>query len=225
MLWQSYASERRNMRELLFKSGIQAPPFAERPLLKAAIQHLPGADDLYNDINETYLIHGTGPDVIPSIVSAGVNERFTSAALFGKGSYFAEDAAKTDQYVRGDAVLGAYPSLHIKLFPTGGEYDFPDYPYKCYYILLCRMVMGYVVSVKCVNAKRKEMYNLDFPQAEIFATADERELAPIPGITNPPIFYHTLVAERGGAITRFREICQFHSDRVYPEYLVAYSRK
>lgn len=225
LLWRNYAVERRNMREILTKRGIVAPPFEERELLKAALQHLPGHKSMYKDVNETYLIHGTGPDVILSIGTNGVNERFTSAALFGKGSYFAEDAAKNDQYCRGDAVLGGYPELHRRLFPTGGEYNFPEYPYKVYYVILCRMLMGYVVRVKCVNAKRKEMYNIDFPEAPIFATSDERELAAIPSITNPPIFYHTLVAERGGAIARFREICQFHSSRVYPEYLIAYSRK
>jgi len=225
LLWQGYAVERKNMREAFARRGIDVPKFEERLKLKQAIAHFPGANGLYKDINETYLIHGTGPDVILSIATGGVNERFTNAAMFGKGSYFAEDVAKNDQYCRGDAVLGAHPELHRRLFPTGGEYEFPVYPYKGYYIILCRILMGYTVRVKCINAKRKEMYNMDFPEATIFATSDERELAAIPGIDNPPLFYSSLVAERGGAIARFREVCMFHSARVYPEYLMCYSRK
>jgi len=225
LLWRNYAVERKQMRDTLSKRGIVAPPFRSRPVLEAALKNLPGYRTMYRDINETYLIHGTGPDVILSIATNGVNERFTSAALFGKGSYYAEDSAKNDQYCRGDAVLGGHPDLHKKLFPTGGEYSFPEYPYKCYYLVLCRMLMGYIVRVKCVCSFPKKMYNIDFPDAKIFSTDEETELSPIAGLKDPPIFYHTLLAEKGGALLRFREICQFHSVRVYPEYLMCYSRK
>jgi len=225
LLWRNYAVERKNIRETLVRRGIRAPKFIQRPKLEQAISHLPGANNLYKDINETYLIHGTGPDVILSIATSGTNERFTSAALFGKGAYFAEDSAKNDQYCRGDAILGAHPVLHGRLFPTHGEYAFPEYPYKCYYLIFCRILLGYMVRVRCDDAKNKVMSNIDFPEFPVFASSDERELSTIPGIENPSIIYHCLVAEKGGAIARFREICQFHSARVYPEYLMSYSRK
>eukprot|EP00397_Hematodinium_sp_SG-2012_P005877 GEMP01005901.1.p1 GENE.GEMP01005901.1~~GEMP01005901.1.p1 ORF type:complete len:979 (+),score=286.66 GEMP01005901.1:297-3233(+) len=225
LLWRNYSVERRNMREMFQRRGIKPPHFQLRENLYKTIAKTPGFDSLYKDCNETYLIHGTGPDVLLSICTSGVNERFTNAALFGKGSYFAEDSAKNDQYVQGDSVLGGHPELHKRLFPTGGEYTFPEYPYKSYYIILCRVLVGFAVRVHCVNAKRKEMYNIDNKGSAIFATPDERELATIPGINNPPLNYHCLVAEKGGAIVRFREFCQFHSSRVYPEYLICYTRK
>eukprot|EP00397_Hematodinium_sp_SG-2012_P005639 GEMP01005661.1.p1 GENE.GEMP01005661.1~~GEMP01005661.1.p1 ORF type:complete len:1017 (+),score=181.47 GEMP01005661.1:177-3227(+) len=225
LLWQNYATERRSIRKILGERNVKCPPFQIRENFGRALAHLPGAELLYRDINEVYLLHGTGPDIVLSISTYGINERFTTVALFGKGSYFAEDSGKNDQYVRGDSTLGAYPELHRRLFPIGGDYSFPEYPYKGYYLVLCRIVLGYAVRVKCSNAQRKEMVNIDNEAGPIFATADQRELAPIPGIDNPPIFYHSLVAERGAAILRFREMVQFHSARIYPEYLICYTRK
>jgi len=225
LLWRNFAVERRNLKESLGRRGIKCPEFEARPNLEKAISHFPGGSAIQKEVNETYLLHGTGPDVVLSIASNGINERFTNVALFGKGSYFAEDAGKTDQYVRGDGVLGQHPELHRRLFPNGGEYNFPEYPYKAYYLFLCRVIMGYMVRVRCTNTKKKEMFNIDNEGGPIFATADQRELAAIPGIENPPILYHSLVAEKGAAIVRFREMVQFHSARVYPEYLICFTRK
>eukprot|EP00397_Hematodinium_sp_SG-2012_P000721 GEMP01000722.1.p1 GENE.GEMP01000722.1~~GEMP01000722.1.p1 ORF type:complete len:1036 (+),score=254.44 GEMP01000722.1:216-3323(+) len=223
-LWRNYAVERGNIKSTITRRGLKIPKFALRDGLNDVLQKLPGFSQLFTECNETYLIHGTGPENILSITTNGVNERFTSAALFGKGSYFAEDIAKNDQYVRGDPVLGGYPELHRRLFPHGGEYGFPEYPYKAYYVALCRVVMGYPVRVFCMNAKKKQMRNIDFEGSPIFATTDERELASIPNV-EPLMQYHSLVAEKGGDIIRFREMCQFHSARVYPEYLICYTRK
>jgi len=183
---------------------------------------------MYRDVNETYLLHGTSPGVILSIVTAGVNERFTTVALFGKGSYFAEDSAKVDQYVQGDSVLGSNPELHRELFPKGGEFNFPVYPLKAYYIFVCRYVAGFHVSVRSDHGKGGKgniFTNLTDRRADIWVNDDKRELGMIPGIGNPPFAYHSLLAELGGTILRFREFCQFHSTRIYPEYLVCYCRK
>ena len=50
-----------------------------------------------------------------------------------------------------------------------------------------------------------------------------RELAAIPGVA-PPTSYHSLVAELGKDIVRYREFVLFHGDYVCPEYLIAYHR-
>ena len=42
---------------------------------------------------------------------------------------------------------------------------------------------------------------------------------------SPAVNHHSLLAETGGRIQRFREFIVFHGDRVYPEYLVAYHRR
>jgi hypothetical protein len=50
-----------------------------------------------------------------------------------------------------------------------------------------------------------------------------RELAQVPGVT-PPVHYHSLVAERGAVITRFREFVIFHDENIYPEFVLGYQR-
>ena len=50
-----------------------------------------------------------------------------------------------------------------------------------------------------------------------------RELAAVPGVS-PPVHHHSLLAEMGGAIGRYREFIVFHSEYIYPEYLLAYQR-
>ena len=50
-----------------------------------------------------------------------------------------------------------------------------------------------------------------------------RELANIPNVT-PPKNYHSLIAELGTTIVRYREFILFHGEQVCPEYLLAYHR-
>ena len=57
----------------------------------------------------------------------------------------------------------------------------------------------------------------------LWATNLRRDLAEVKGATTPTN-YHSLLAELGVSIARFREIVVFHGTRIYPEYLIAYSR-
>lgn len=50
-----------------------------------------------------------------------------------------------------------------------------------------------------------------------------RELAPIPNV-QPPIPYHSLIAEKGRGLVRYREFILFHGEYVLPEFLLAYHR-
>ena len=60
------------------------------------------APTLAKEANETMLLHGTSPEKLLSLLSNGLNERFSGSnagTAFGDGIYLAEDAGKTDQYV------------------------------------------------------------------------------------------------------------------------------
>ena len=60
---------------------------------------------LAKEVNETMLLHGTAPDRLLSLLSNGLNERFSGSSAgtaFGDGIYLAEDSGKTDQYVTMD---------------------------------------------------------------------------------------------------------------------------
>ena len=50
-----------------------------------------------------------------------------------------------------------------------------------------------------------------------------RELSPVPGVM-PPIFHHSLIAELGEEIVRYREFVLFHSEYVHIDYVIAYHR-
>jgi hypothetical protein len=57
----------------------------------------------------------------------------------------------------------------------------------------------------------------------LHARKHRKELAEIAG-AQQKVPHHSLLAELGTAIVRFREIIVFNGARVYPEYLIAYSR-
>jgi hypothetical protein len=173
-----------------------------------ATRQLPGADSLDRTVNEVYLAHGTKPDTLLSVITGGLNERF-SGGLFGQGTYFAEDIAKNDQYVTQDTKLGDHKELHELL------YDRVRHPGKIFYVFLCRVAFGHFCRTKDANT------NMD-TGAGLWSSA-QRELAAIPG-TAPSELHHGLLSEVGGTIQRYREFITFHGDRIYPEYLLAYHR-
>jgi outer membrane protein assembly factor BamB len=68
----------------------------------AAVAALSESKALRPEVNEQLLLHGTSPDVLFSLLSNGLNERFSgtnAGTKFGDGIYFAEDVGKSDQYV------------------------------------------------------------------------------------------------------------------------------
>ena len=55
--------------------------------------------DIFHEINESYLFHGTRPEAEDNIVRKGLNPLFGSDnAMFGRGIYSAESPTKADQY-------------------------------------------------------------------------------------------------------------------------------
>ena len=174
---------------------------------------LPGVLD--DDVCEQWLLHGTKKDNLLDILSNGTNERY-SGGLFGNGTYLAEDAGKTDQYVGVDSKYDRSLPLHKRLY---AEVRHPD---SVFYVLVCRVALGHYVRTQ--GAARENPKSMDgAPHAVFAAPTNTRELVAVPS-TQPPVHYHALVAECGKAIARFREFVVFHSEYVYPEYVVAYQR-
>jgi len=50
-----------------------------------------------------------------------------------------------------------------------------------------------------------------------------RELSAVPGVM-PPIFHHSLIAELGKDLMRYREFVLFNSNYVHIDYVIAYHR-
>mmetsp|Transcript_17426 Transcript_17426/g.44614 ORF Transcript_17426/g.44614 Transcript_17426/m.44614 type:complete len:106 (-) Transcript_17426:138-455(-) len=94
------------------------------------------------------------------------------------------------------------------------------HPGNVFYILVCRVALGQHVRTQESGSHAKSM---DPPCAgsSVFPIS-YRELATVPGVS-PSIHYHSLLADVSPP-KRYREFITFHSERIYPEYLVAYQR-
>ena len=212
-LWGKYAMERENIKSMEMKAlrevGVSTPPVDIRGEFQLMAQALPA--ELDAGINEVFLTHGSKPESVLEILGGGLNERF-SGGLFGAGTYFAEDITKNDQYCTYDEAHGAHPELHKLLYDDTGLV----HPGRVLYVFVCRVILGHRIRTKDGQT------DLDSPGRSIWSS-QSRELAVIEG-SNPPVIHHSLLAELGQKIVRFREFVVFHGDRIYPEYLIAYTR-
>jgi hypothetical protein len=166
--------------------------------------------------NEAILLHGTSPERLLELLSTGLNERYSgtnAGTAFGDGIYLAEDVGKTDQYVGADSAYDPSNDLHKRLYGRTVRH-----PGDVFYVLVVRAALGYPVRTQQVGPKATSMENLTpiFPKSF-------RELLPVQGVT-PPIVHHSLIAELGPAIARYREFVLFHSEYVHIDYVIAYHR-
>mmetsp|Transcript_132031 Transcript_132031/g.422482 ORF Transcript_132031/g.422482 Transcript_132031/m.422482 type:complete len:479 (+) Transcript_132031:61-1497(+) len=186
-----------------------------RPAWHDATSALPPALDVAN--NEALLVHGTLNTWILTILADGFNERLSYHGLFGRGSYLAEDPGKVDQYTDEDREYAGPEAplheLHKRLYPQGRSH-----PSSVRYMFICRVVLGHAIR------SRDGFMSLDHQaDFDVDCNGEERELAEIPGVS-PRARFHAWVVETGGAVERCQEVVQFHADRIFPEYLLAYRR-
>jgi len=171
-------------------------------------------DELDREVNEKLLLHGTKPEFAFDILNNALDEHFSSLnGMFGPGIYLAEMVEKIDQYTTVDAnPTPSLKQLHELLYPRH------DHPGDVHYAFVCQAVLG-------VPVRTKDGVNGLAPhQGEVFrAGIDRRELAIMRGATHGTS-YHSLVAELGVSLARFREFMLFHGDRVKIKYVVAYQR-
>lgn len=163
-------------------------------------------------VNEKFLLHGTKPESVLTIIHNGLSERF-SGGLFGCGVYMAEDE-KIDQYCTpDDGTSAGLDSLHEHIFTDSVKHPGVD----LFYCFVVRVVLGIAVHTE------DGATNKNPPGQALFASSAKRELTQIPDST-PAIPYHSLIGESGGA-SDHREILTFNGDRTVLEYLLAYSRE
>ena len=215
-LWDKYMSGVQEVgtdMERIQQAGVK--PAGGAPVMTGGVaSSLPG--QMRANVNEVFLMHGTVPHVVLQIISKGMNERFAGAAagtMFGQGSYLAEDAGKCDQYTMMDLQHDGASDLHKRLYSPSAPH-----PGKVFYILVCRVARGYHVRTE-TNSRPFKSADTGQP---IFPV-NERELSPVKGISAPNILHHSLLADVIH-IMRYREFLVFHSDYIYPEYLLAYQR-
>ena len=201
-------------------------------------------DAVRREINEAYLLHGLPKEHLDKVLfeDSGLDPIYSRGSgrdLFGEGVYMAEDVEKADQYTDGysgpDKQHGAagLEALHRHLYPSAADHPGPEGGGVCY-MLVCRAVRGYAIRTRGrSHANREQCVAIDDGTSETgFCFHDEtrKELIHMPKRTNLDgssairFPYHSLVAELGDTIGRFREFVVFHREYVYPEYVVAYRR-
>ncbi|CAE8650392.1 unnamed protein product, partial [Polarella glacialis] len=250
-LWRKFAAERSSLKELQATRLSKMPRVKVRQNLVQATQDLPLS--VLKEVNEVHLLHGTKPETVLNILNDGLNERY-SGGIFGSGSYLAEamaghdiislrlagfsilvvwsmspirqigpkghdhpvNQAKSDQYTtvdRTSSVDSTFQDLQKCLY--GRDASRPN---EVFYIVVCRALLGWFVRTSDGTT------SLDHNGLGIWATRDKRELSSVPKL-KPPVTFHSLQAETGGIVARHREYILTHSERIYPEYLIAYSRQ
>ena len=95
-LFAKYRAEQDSVRvslDYLRRLGIGlSNPFLAQQLTEATGKlHNVSLD---SQINEVYLLHGTTVEPLKDILESGLSAKHCTGGLFGKGIYFAEDAAK-----------------------------------------------------------------------------------------------------------------------------------
>jgi serine/threonine protein kinase len=217
VLWEKYMVNVQGVMldmKRIQQGGVTAAGGAP-PLTRGAADALPGHTRA--DVNEAFLMHGTSAGVLFNILSTGLNERFAgtaAGAVYGEGSYLAEDAGKNDQYTKVDSQYDGSSELHKRLYAHGARH----HPGKVFYILVCRVALGHHVRTKQAgrDATSTDTGRRVFP-------ISFRELDTVAGIS-PPVHHHSLLADNLDGGARYREYIVFHSEYIYPEYLLAYHR-
>ena len=172
-----------------------------------------GGDPLDSRSGEAFLLHGTEPQHLHSILFEGLDPTIAANGLFGRGTYFAESAGKIDQYATVDHKFqsdGPLAELHEKLYGIATKH-----PGRVRYALVCRVALGQPAVTKDGQTRLED-------GAALFSDGEARAaLAPLAGGVPP----QSLRAETGERIQRFREYVVSSPDQILVEYLVAYQRK
>ena len=176
-------------------------PLSERHA--AASSQLPGPD-LDRGVGETRLLHGTKPQHLHCILYEGLDPEKAANGLFGRGTYFAEDAGKIDQYAAVDVRFekeGELAELHRKL------YKGVKHPKNVHYALITRVLLG--ASVHTQDG-RTQLLGGASSSSSLFASAEKSVLATHAELAEKP---DSLIAEVGEVAQHFREVVVFNSDR------------
>lgn len=234
-LYAEYASKKNSLRGVM--KGLQTRGFREpRVNLKAplqeAMQHLE-PESFDETVREVLVLHGTRYDILSRILHEGFNPNLAGihGAMFGKGTYAAEDPEKADQYTTPGKLPEAWPR------PAGESGE------ALHYIIGVRAMLGYSLTTEkdhvCLKNRPlfvgpdiQDVRPEDRLPAHIkrYDRGEMRELRmmdAVPGVDlSERPFYHSLIAQpsRDGWIHRHREFVFFHGERLYPEYVIAYRR-
>ena len=196
-----------------FRDQLRASTRTElRPAHAAAVEALvaAGARRPLASANEVILLHGTQPEVVLEILKGSLDPNMGRGGYFGRGTYFAEDPVKINQYVtadlRDDSLL--YEKLYTKddIVPAG----------TIHFALVAYAALG-----DCPTTRDGRV---DAAGAQLFTERavpdDYHDCCSLRGGA------HALVAEAGAdcKVKRHREVVVFEKNAINIAFLVAFRR-
>jgi hypothetical protein len=111
-LWEVYTARRAAIRRQLHPLGRSVPSIGVKS--SAPWQR---SLALQGAVNESYLFHGTKPELLATIQEHGFDERVGAlGGMFGAGVYFAEASSKSDQYCTTEDSSGNESSYRFYMF-------------------------------------------------------------------------------------------------------------
>ncbi|CAL1527166.1 unnamed protein product [Lymnaea stagnalis] len=159
-------------------------------------------DQLYHEVNEHYLFHGTKSNLIDALTQHGPDPKLCTNAMLGSGVYLAEASIKSDQY--------ADPKNNRS--PAGEELK----------MLLMRVLLGntYVINRDHPRVQRGQGFTpLKRPpcaqcQSDVCSDVGHHHCD---SVTLDSVLTDTRIL--------FREFVVYDMSRCYPEYIITYKRK
>ncbi|XP_061165012.1 protein mono-ADP-ribosyltransferase PARP15-like [Saccostrea echinata] len=137
-LYESYVQERQRFFDNARSRGSPFPlgtlpkssgEIKTTSILKSDKTSTTYLSDIYPEINEHYVFHGTLADTLDSVLTQGLDCRMSrSTAMFGQGAYGAESSTKADQYVDKKENRKKIPHQMLLVRMCLGDiclYDFP----------------------------------------------------------------------------------------------------
>lgn len=115
-LWDNYIHEREKLIRTILEDGPR--PFEKLetmsqrgPVLTSRYLDKTLTRELYSDLNEVYLFHGTKPELVDNM-----DLRHSShQSMMGMGNYFAESSTKSDQYAGICLHVSICLSIHLSI--------------------------------------------------------------------------------------------------------------
>ena len=190
-----------------------------RPDYQSAMTEL-GKGTLDASSGEMFLLHGTSPENLYSILFEGLDPELSRNGLFGRGVYFADNAAKVDMYAKVDNVFqkeGELAKFHEKVY----DHRSCKHPKGVRYALICRVLLGRIIKTTDGESSCHQQTSRSTTCSDLFVDSERSKLAAFSDGKVPS----SLVAEPGERARTFREYVIFNPDQVFVEYLVAYQRE
>lgn len=192
--------------------------------------------DLDPAVGEKLLLHGTDPEAAFTIARYGFlppsSEHMTTGDAYGNGIYFAEDAAKSDEY----AVSGRHMDMDLEM-PDHLAQHFAkslnvlmNVPLDdtLYYVLACRVMLGCAAHVEGGAFLGDAVRDLETHEFAFHPDPSRRKfhsaIVEFGSRENEPRAEWEPDSTKRTQNTRFREFVLKDDTRCLPMFLVAYER-